>query len=287
MTRRTSLLLSAFVVSSALAQAPPSQQLGDSAPEAVGGVEKLQFTSLTRDVAQIWVRTLLPKVGKGWKQTFTGEVRAANVVIPIRPPLTVAVQERPGRSEAVFAVDVKLAELPEELLAKVGTQSIDVEIQGTLDGDGRTEAPVFAVGLLRYGTKDIETPHGAARDFIRLDDARLTGLTLMETTGEARLVLYNPFSFPIPVKSLTYTLYAGDRRLCGGERQALRIQPRRETELLLPLEARNVDLLAVAGSAMASGGTFDGRLVGAITLRVGKGDVTVPISAAAKIELVR
>jgi len=284
MHRFTAVLLLSSV---ALAQAPPSQQVGDSAPEGVGSVERLQFTSLTRDVAQIWVRTQLPKVGKGWKQTFTGEVRAAGVAIPVRPPLTVAVQERPGRSEAVFAVDVRLADLPEELLTKVGTQAIDVEIQGTLEGEARTEAPVFAVGLLKYGTQDIETPRGSARDFIRLDAARLTGLSLIETTGEAKLVLYNPFSFAIPIRSLTYTLYAGDRRLCGGEKQSLRIHPRRETEVLLPLEARNADLLAVAGNAMIAGGTFDGRLVGAITLRVGKGDVTVPISAATKIELVR
>ncbi|HKC24709.1 MAG TPA: LEA type 2 family protein [Thermoanaerobaculia bacterium] len=284
MHRFTAVLLLSSV---ALAQAPPSQQVGDSAPEGVGSVERLQFTSLTRDVAQIWVRTQLPKVGKGWKQTFTGEVRAAGVAIPVRPPLTVAVQERPGRSEAVFAVDVRLADLPEELLTKVGTQAIDVEIQGTLEGEARTEAPVFAVGLLKYGTQDIETPRGSARDFIRLDAARLTGLSLIETTGEAKLVLYNPFSFAIPIRSLTYTLYAGDRRLCGGEKQSLRIHSRRETEVLLPLEARNADLLAVAGNAMIAGGTFDGRLVGAITLRVGKGDVTVPISAATKIELVR
>jgi LEA14-like dessication related protein len=286
MRRTAFLLLSACLAIPARAQ--QSQQVGESAPDFVGSVEKLQFTSITRDEAQIWVRTLLPKVAKGWKQSFTGEVTAAGVAVPVRPPLTVAVQQQPqGKAEAVFAVNVKLADLKDDVLAKVGTNSIDLTIQGTLQGDGRSEVPVYAVGLLKYGSKDIEAPRAAVDDFIKLKDARLTGFTLVETSGEAHLVLYNPFSFAIPIKSVTYTLTAGDRRLCGGALEIQRLHPRRETEVVLPLDAKNVDLLAVAGNALAAGGTIDGRLTGAITFHAGRGDVTLPINVAAKIELVR
>lgn len=286
--RRELLLLLLTAALAGRAHAQPSQQIGESAPDYVGSVEKLQFTSITRDVAQIWVRTILPKTAKGWKQSFTGEVTGAGVSVPVHPPLTVAVQPQPqGKSEAVFAVDVKLAELKDDVLAKVGTSSVDVTIQGTLEGDEHSEAPVFAVGLLKYGSKEIEAPRGAVDDFVKLKDARLTGVTLTETSGEAHLVLFNPFSFAIPIKSVTYNLMAGERRLCGGALETLRLHPRRETEVVLPLDARNVDLIAVFGSALAAGGTIDGRLTGAITFKAGRGDVTLPINVAAKIELVR
>jgi len=201
-------------------------------------------------------------------------------------PVTVAVQPSGRRAEGVFALNVTLAELPEALLGKVGTNSVDLTLQGTLAGDAKSQSPAYAVGLLKYGTSEITAPREAVNAFVRLEDARLTGLTFTETSGEARLVLYNPFSFAIPIKSVTYTLSAGGRRLCGGEKQTLKIHPRRETEVVLPITARNADLIAAAGSAILSGGTIDGRLTGSITFRAGRGDVTLPISVAARIELV-
>src|SRR5213075_2208980 len=99
--------------------------------------------------------------------------------------------------------------------------------------------------------------------------AKLTGLSFTETSGEARAVLFNPFSFPVPMKELTYALYSGDRKLCEGTKRSTLIHPNRENEIVLPLTAGNADLIAVAGSVMSNGGAFEGRLVASITVKVG------------------
>jgi LEA14-like dessication related protein len=282
-----SAVLAALLSVAASAQTPRSRQLGEDAPPWMGSIEHMQVTSITRKQAAIWLRVLLPRAAEGGSQTFTGEVTVANVPLPVHPPLHVWVQNRPGRIEAVVDFKLRIDELPEELPGKIGTQTLDLVLQGTLAGDKGSSAPVHAVGLLRYGTKDIDAPYGSISDFVRLDSARLTGVTLSETKGEARVVLYDPFSFPIAVKNLTWSLMAGDRKLCGGEREAIRIHPGRENLVTVPIEAKNTDLMAAAGSAALRGGVVEGRLVGALALKVGRGEITLPIDLPGKINVLK
>jgi LEA14-like dessication related protein len=144
---------------------------------------------------------------------------------------------------------------------------------------------VFAVGVLRFGSPDLRLPPAASPDYLRLGDARLTVVSLTETAGEAKVILFNPCSFVVPIREIAYELWAGDRHLASGALRSVRLRPRQETTVSLPVTARNVDLAAVAGSALMAGGVVDGRLVGHITVKVSTGDVSVPINLPGRIEI--
>lgn len=284
-SRGTSVLsLLAVLSSSAFAQVPAPVQTNDP---NIGSVEMLEVTSLTRDRAAAWARTLLPAVAEGVRQTFEGEVAVANVPLPVRRPVAVEVRKRPGRSEAVFFLDLDLEKTPKGLLKLANAHSMDLTLKGTLKGDRGSTAPVCAVGLLRYGTGDIRSPAAFVNAFARFGGARFTGMSLSETTGEATAVLFNPFGFALDVKDIAYTLWVGDRPLGTGERRAVRMHARRESEIALPLSARNADLLSAASQTLSAGGRLDGRLVASLTIRVGDADVKIPVDLAGTVEIAR
>jgi LEA14-like dessication related protein len=267
--------------------APVSSQLGDNAPENVGSVESLEVTALTRDRVSAWARTRLPFVAVGVKQTFEGEVAIANVPLPVRRPVVVEVRERPGRSDAVFFLDLDLEKTPKDLLKLANSHAMDLTLKGVLKGENGSRAPVYAIGLLRYGTADIRLQNTFVNSFARFSGARFTGMSLAETSGEATAVLFNPFGFPLDVKDITYTLWVGDRKLGTGEKSALRVQARRENEVALPLTAGNAELFAVAGQALATGGRVEGRLVASVTIRIGGSDLKIPVDLPGAIEVAR
>jgi LEA14-like dessication related protein len=266
---------------------PVSSQLGDSAPGNVGSVESLELTSLTRDRAAAWARTRLPVVAEGVRQTFEGEVAIANVPLPVRQPVVVEVRKRPGRSDAVFFLDLDLEKTPKSLLKVANAHAMDLTLKGTLKGEKGSRAPVCAVGVLRYGSNDIRSQSASVTAFARFSGARFTGMSLSETSGEATAVLYNPFGFPLDVKDITYTLWVGERKLGTGEKSALRIHARRESEIALPLTAGNAELFAVASQTLAAGGRVEGRLVASVTIRIGDADMKIPVDLPGAIEVAR
>jgi LEA14-like dessication related protein len=244
----------------------------------VGSVDALEVTSLTRERIALWARAVLPKAAKGSKQKFTGKVLVANVPIPVKSPVLVVVQAQPGRNEAVFFLDLVLEDTPEALLSRVGTSAIDLTLDGRLSGDAGSKVTIFAVGVLRFGTPDIKAPASFVQSFARFGGARFKGLTLSETSGEATVVLYNPFRFDLPVKNVTYSVHASDRRLGGGSKTGFLIRGGRENEIALPIAASNSELISAAGTAVLGGGAIEGRLVGSISLKVGRDEITVPVN---------
>ncbi|KAA0254832.1 LEA type 2 family protein [Acidobacteria bacterium ACD] len=281
-------------MTSARSLAPPSLLLAallalPAAPaeREVGSVERLELTSLTRERAGVWARTRLPRAAKGARQTFDGEVTVANVRLPVGQPVTVAVQERPTGAEAVFLLDIDLRKVPEELVTRMGTHAVDPVLTGRLRGDGGTEVPVHAVGVIRFGTPQLVAPASNATRFVRYAGARLSGLGLAESTGEARAFVYNPFGFPLDVRSLSYSLWLGERRVVTGELRGIRLHPARENEVRIPLRALNSDLVAAAGQAVLAGGELDGELMAQVELKAGRDGVTFPLKLPGKVRLVR
>lgn len=277
---KTSAILLACALSLPAAAADP-------AARDVGSVEKLELTSLTRERAAVWARTVLPRASKGARQEFHGEVAVANVALPVRTPVVVMVQPRGSSFDAVFLLELDLAKVPEALVTKMGTKAVDPTFDGTLSGEGGTSVPVFAVGVIRFGSPQLSAPASNAATFVRFGGARLSGLGLSESTGEATAHVYNPFGFPLGVKSLTYSLWLGDRRIVQGELKGIRIHPGRENEVKLPLRALNSDVFAAAGEAVRGGGTLDGRLRAQMSVKVGADEVTVPLDLPGKVRLVR
>lgn len=265
------------LAAAALAEEPRRQDAGT--------IDKLEVTSLTRQQVAIWARGWLPKIAEGSKQTFEGEVAVADVAIPVKTPVSVLVQNKGTGGDAVFFLDLTLDQVPEALLQKASSHAVDLTLKGVLKGDKGTSVPVCAVGLLRIGTSDIYAPAANVATFARFGSARLTGMSLTETTGEARAVLFNPFGFNVPVKDVAFSLYVGEHKLGEGKKQGLLIKAGRENEVAIPVTASNAELLAAAGSALRSGGTIDGRIVGSVTLKVGRGDVTIPLDLPGTIRV--
>ena len=258
-----------------------------AASARTGTVRAVEVTSLTRSVALLYVRTTLPSAARGARQTFRGEATAWGVPIPLKGPVRVAVQPSQGGWDAVFLVELVLRDLPKGLVERGSPTSVPVTLRGTLTGEAGTAATVDAVGALRPGTPELVADRELAAPFVRFAGARISGVGLAETEGEARIVVFNPFGFELAVRGVRYELSSGGRAVAKGSRQGLLVRPARENEIVLPLTVSNVAALASAGSAVASGGTIAGALSGEIVLKLGAGDVKLPLAGTGKVEVLK
>jgi LEA14-like dessication related protein len=263
----------------------PSARGAEPAPD--GAVTVLELTAATRERVAVWLRTVLARVAPGDSQTFIGEVAVAGVPVPVEQPVRVAVQRRAdGTSDAVFFLDLVLRNTPSLLVARVGGRSVEFSVRGNLQS-GNVSVPVWAVGTLKVGTGDFRIPKTAVLPFARFGGARFKGVSFSETEGEATALLYNPFTFPLDIKDISYTILSGERTLCTGSRHGLRIHPGRENEVSLPVVAKNAGLVAAAGSAVGSGGRIEGRLMASVTLKLGGEDTTLPVDLPGAIEVMK
>jgi LEA14-like dessication related protein len=252
-----------------------------------GTIRSVEVTSLTRQKAFLFVRTSLPGAARGARQTFRGEATAWGVPLPLKLPVKVAVQTSGQASDAVFLVDLDLAALPRSLVDRGNPTAIPVTLKGTLSGEAGTAVTVDAAGALRPGTADLVAGRELADAFIRFAGARLSGIGLSETKGEARIGVFNPFRFDVALRGIRYELTSAGRAVARGSRQGLLVRPGRENEIVLPLTVSNAAAIAAAGSAVASGGKLSGHLKGELVLKLGTGDVKLPLAASGTIEVLK
>ena len=252
-----------------------------------GSIEALEVTSLTRTRMTAFLRAVLPDSPPGSKISFEGKIELANTLLPVGPKVTALVQHAEGRHEVVLLTEMELAKAPAELLGRLQAAALDFTFEGNLrSSSSAPPMPVCAVGVLRVGTSQIRASGPVGRDFARFGGARLAGLSLTETQGEASVLIYNPLSFPLDVKDLVYEIRAGDRKVASGERHGVRLHPGRENSIDLPVTAGNADLAAALAGAMASGGRVEGRLVAKISVKVGKDQaMTVPLDLPGTIQV--
>ncbi|HQQ78174.1 MAG TPA: LEA type 2 family protein [Thermoanaerobaculia bacterium] len=252
-----------------------------------GTVDALEVTSLTRTKATAFLRTTLPVSPSGSKVFFEGKIELANTVLPVGQPVTALVQHGESLHEVVFLTELNLAGVPSELLGRLQAAALDFTLEGNLrTSSSAPPMPVCAAGVLRVGTNQIRASGPVGRDYARFGGARLAGLSLTETQGEAAVVIYNPFSFPLDVRDLVYEVRAGDRKVASGERRGVRLHAGRENSIDLPVAAGNADLAAALAGAVASGGRVEGRLVAKISVKVGKDQaMTVPLDLPGTIQV--
>ncbi len=253
----------------------------------VGSVERLEVVSLTRQHLSARILTSLPAVAAGPRQTFTGKVSVLNVGLPVASPVAVSVGGTGSRTGAAFSIELELRDIPPSLPAQLRPGAFDVQIEGVLHGDGGTRAPVFAVGVLRYGTSDIQADPSLGAQFVRLGGMQVRGLSLTTVEGEATAVLYNPFRFPIDLVDFRYSIWLGDRKVCEGSRHGVRIHPERENEVAFSLSAQSADLVAAVGSAMSNGGRMPARFIGGLAMKAGTESVTMPLNLSGTLEIGR
>lgn len=253
-----------------------------------GTVDALEVTSLTRTRVTAFLRTSLPDTAEGGRQKFAGEIAVANTALPIAPSLTAMVQQGPSGNAVVLLVDLELVKIPQALLTRVHPLALDVTLNGSLAGGAGAPVPVCAAGVLKVGTPDVRTSAPIGASLAGFSGARFTGFSLTEVEGQATATFFNPLSFPLDVKDLVYSVWAGDRKVAEGERHGVRLHPGRENAVELPITAPNADLLSALGGAMASGGRVAGRLVARVSLRVGKDQIlTVPLDLPGSIQVIR
>ena len=265
------------------APAPPA--LGAAGAE--GRIEKLDVTSVTRERVAAWLKARLPAAAKGSRQSFEGTVSVGGAAVPVASPVTVMVQPAEGGFDAVFLLELDLRRVTGELVSGLGGEALPVSLAGTLSGEAGSRASVRAQGSLRVGTPEIHAPPGEAAAFVRFGGARLAGLSLKETRGEATLVVFNPLGAPLGIEEIRYALTVGGRTVAEGVRTKVRLHPGRENELALPVTAKNADLLAAAGDAAVGGGTVSGRLTGRVTVKTGNSHRVIPVDLPGTVHLLR
>lgn len=264
--------------------------LAPAAPAATvrrGAIRSVEVTSVTRQKAFLFVRTSLPGAARGATQKFRGDATAWGVPLPLKLPVRVAVQPSSQGWDAVFLVDLDLASIPRGIVEKGSPAAVPVALKGVLSGEAGTAATVDAAGTLRPGTDDLVAHREHGDGFVRFAGSRISGLGLAETKGEARIGVFNPFRFDVALRGIRYELSSGGRVVARGSRQGVIVRPGRENEVVLPLAVSNAAALAAAGKAVASGGRVSGRLSGEIVLKLGTGDVKLPIAAAGTIEVLK
>jgi hypothetical protein len=261
--------------------------LAAGAPPRKGTIRSVEVTSLTRQKVFFFVRASLPGAARGARQTFKGEATAWGVPVPLKVPVKVAVQPSGQGWDAVFLVDLDLAALPGALLEKGSPTAVPVTLKGTLSGEAGTAVTVDAAGALRPGTTDLVASSELAETFIRFAGARISGIGLSETKGEARIAIFNPFRFEVALRGIRYELWSGGREAARGSRQGLLVRPGRENEIVLPLTVSNAAAIAAAGKALASGGKLSGQLTGQLVLKLGTGDVKLPLAGSGTIEVMK
>lgn len=262
--------------------APPG-----SAAQAKGTIRAVEVTSLTRQKAFLFVRTSLPAAARGARQTFRGEAAAWGVPLPLKGPVQVAVQAAGQGFDAVFLADLDLALLPGDLLQKGSPSAVPVTLKGTLSGEAGTAVTVDASGSLRPGTPDLLAGRELAASFVRFAGASLSGIGLSETKGEARIAVFNPLGFDVALRGIHYALSSSRSEVARGSRQGLIVRPGRENEIVLPLTVSNAAAISAAGKAVKAGGKLSGQLTGQIVVKLGTGDVKIPIAASGTIEVLK
>jgi Late embryogenesis abundant protein len=251
-----------------------------------GSVDALEVTSLTRTKLTAFLRTTLPNVADSGRQEFTGEIAVANTPLPFGPSLTAMAQQGPAGNAVVLLVDLDLAKIPQALLERLHPLALDVTMNGSLSGAGGAPVRVCAAGILRIGTSQVRSAAPMGGALAGFSGARFMGISLTQVEGQATVTLFNPLSFPLDVKSLVYTVWAGDRKLAEGERHGLRLHAGRDNAIELPISAPSGELLSALGNAVAGDGRLAGRLVAQVSLRVGRDQIlTIPLDLPGSVQV--
>jgi LEA14-like dessication related protein len=91
----------------------------------------------------------------------------------------------------------------------------------------------------------------------------------------------------LKLASTRYRLLANGREVGSGATGEMILRPGQETKLNLPIDLDHGQLLAAAGSALGSGGNVEGRLRGALLVRLPGGDIPVPIDLSGRFSPLR
>jgi len=191
-----------------------------------------------------------------------------------------------GRAEATGArlripLTVRYSDVPQDWANRFRADTFDYRVIGRVAGT----APVEWTGTARWDDVGVEGERETVQRFVRLVTLEVTDVSLFSSEARAVLAVRNPFSFPLTVASSRYRVSVDGRVLGAGSTRGMILRPRQESTALLPLEVEHGALIAAAGGAVLSGEPVPARLAGALTIRLPRGDVAVPIDLAGRLSV--
>jgi LEA14-like dessication related protein len=191
-----------------------------------------------------------------------------------------------GRAEATGArlripLTLRYSEVPQDWANRFRADTFDFRVSGLVAGT----APVEWTGTARWDDVGVEGERETVRRFVRLVTLEVTEVSLFSSEARAVLAVRNPFSFPLTIASSRYRVSADGRVLGAGSTRGMILRPRQESTVLLPLEVEHGALISAAGGAVLSGEPVPARLAGALTIRLPRGDVSVPIDLSGPLSV--
>lgn len=176
---------------------------------------------------------------------------------------------------------LRYSDVPQDWANRFRAATFDYHVSGRLAG----ASPVEWRGTARWDEVGVEGEHETVRRFMRLVTIELTDVSLVSSDARAVVAVRNPFSFPLTLASSRYRLLSKGRLLGRGSTRGMLLRPRQESTVLLPIEVEHGALIAAAGGAVFSGDGVPARLAGALTIRLPKGDVEVPIDLSGDVSV--
>ena len=196
-------------------------------------------------------------------------------------PVTGLARASGERLELVLRM--RYRDTPEDWVRRLRVSDFDYRLRGRVAGG----SPFEWSGTRRWDQVEVERREDVASGFLKLTSIQLTEFSLLESAAQAEVTVRNPLAFPLKLASASYRLLANGREVGSGATGEMILRPGQETTLKLPIDLDHGQLLAAAGSALGSGGDVEGRLRGALVVRLPGGDIRVPLDLSGRFSALR
>jgi LEA14-like dessication related protein len=167
------------------------------------------------------------------------------------------------------SLKIRYRDVPEDWVNRFRANDFDYKLRGTVAGG----SALSWSGTRRWAEIEVQGQKETASSFVQLGQIAATEVS----AAQAEVTVSNPFSFPVKLAGAQYRLEIGGREVGAGAAEGVLLGPNQSTNWNLPIDIDYRQLLAAAGSALASGRDVQGRLRGTLRIRLPGGDLPVPL----------
>lgn len=190
---------------------------------------------------------------------------------PAELPVAGTVAHADGRWR--LPLTVRYADIPADWADRFRPDTFTYRLRGAVAGGTGREW----TGTEAWKEVAVESDKATGAEFLRLDDVRLTEMSLTSSEAEARLGVRNPLGFPLKIAETEYRLVVNGQEVGEGATHGMILHPSQKNVLSLPIEIDHAGLLSAAGRALLAGGEVAVKLYGRLVIRLRGGDLTVPL----------
>lgn len=192
-------------------------------------------------------------------------------------PIAAVRISRAGAPLALRAA-IRYADIPADWVTRFRPDGFDYALKGTV---GTT--PVEWSGRLAWEDIPVSGDETVISKFVAVDRVDLTVLQPSGSRGIARVLVTNPFAFPVEIARSVYRIEADGYPVGRGSAPGV-VLKKGATRLDFPIDLDHSQLIAAAGRAFLTGGSVEARLKGEMTVRVAGHDLRVPLDVAGQVE---